>query len=146
MRIEVQAAAATCLWFAISATPAAAASCTVAAQGVNFGNYDVFALSHLESVGNIRVQCDAATSVEVSLSPGLGDFTARRMSAGADELVYNLYTSSSRTTVWGDGTGGTATVSTDALTADLTLYGTVPARQNARPGLYTDTVVVTITY
>lgn len=145
MRTDVSALVACLLW-AMSSTSAESASCTVAAQGVNFGNYDPFAPYDLEGVGNIRVECDTPTTVEVSLSAGPNGYAVRRMTAGSDELLYNLYTNALRTTIWGDGTGGTGSVSTSSLTADLTVYGTVPSRQNPRPGFYSDTVIVTITY
>ena len=146
MRTDVSAAAACLLWAAMSPTPAEAASCTVAAQGVNFGSYDQFAPYDLDGIGNIRVECDAATAVEISLGAGSDGYAVRRMTAGSDELLYNLYTNVMRTTVWGDGTGGSGTVSTNALSADLTVYGSVPSRQNPRPGVFADTVIVTITY
>lgn len=51
--------------------------------------------------------------------------------------------------VWGDGSGGTATVS-GALALpgaiDHTVYGRLPARQNVGAGAYTDTLTVTLNF
>lgn len=123
-----------------------AADCSVGAQGVNFGAYDPAAFANLDSAGGIDVRCDASTAFSVALSTGSGSFDARAMHAGGYVLLYNLYTSPSRTTVWGDGSGGSATVPGDGMGGSLTVYGRIPARQNGHVGSYTDTVVVTLTF
>ena len=68
------------------------------------------------------------------------------MASGANVLEYNLYTDPSRLTVWGDDSAGTVTVSETASTAEKTIYGRVPGRQNVPAGTYTDVVLVTISY
>ncbi len=69
------------------------------------------------------------------------------MAKGADRLNYNLYTNSSHTIVWGDGTGVTVTVSGNAATASHTVYGRIAGSQNAaRLGAYTDSITVTVTF
>jgi spore coat protein U-like protein len=68
------------------------------------------------------------------------------MLRGPYTLNYNLYTTASRTTVWGDGTGGTSTLNGLAFGATHTVYATVPARQNVRVGQYTDNIIVTLTF
>jgi spore coat protein U-like protein len=72
------------------------------------------------------------------------------MVSGGNELVYNLYTSAARTTVWGDGSGATSTVSgvgAGLLTASThTVYGRIGVNQDANPGSYSSTVTVTLTF
>jgi spore coat protein U-like protein len=93
----------------------------------------------------------------VALDAGSGgvSVTQRQMVFGAYKLQYGLYTSASRTTVWGDGTISSAVVAGigkglangEAITE--TVYGRLPdsvANQNLPPGVYTDIVRVTITY
>jgi len=71
-----------------------------------------------------------------------------------NRLNYNLYFDAAFTQIRGDGTGGsqtggaTLTVSSSSRTASATstIYGRMPAAQNAVPGSYADTIVVTITY
>jgi outer membrane usher protein FimD/PapC len=64
--------------------------------------------------------------------------------------AYDLYRDAARTTIWGDGTGSTATytqLSVPNNTAqNLTIYGRISAAQDVRAGTYTDSVTVTIDF
>lgn len=126
--------------------PAQAATCDMAPQGVNFGAYDPFDPADLDGVGNISITCDTDTSVTISLSSGNGSFAPRTMTSGANQMSYNLYTSPQRILVWGDGSGGSATVSATTRSGQFPIYGRVPARQNVPHGDYADTIFVTISY
>lgn len=128
------------------AAPASAVTCTVTPQGVAFGSYDTLSASPTDGTGNINVSCDASISFTVSLSTGSGTYTQRIMSGGANQLGYNLYTDASRTTVWGDGLGGTSNVSATGSNVDLSVYGRIPAQQNVPANAYSDTVTVTVAY
>ena len=123
-----------------------AATCDVNPQGANFGAYDALSAVPLDTVGNIGIACDAVVPVTISLGPGAGTYQERRMQGGAAELTYNLYTDPARTIVWGDGSGDTSSVSVNAQTAAIPIYGRVPARQPIPPAAYADTIVVTISY
>jgi spore coat protein U-like protein len=129
-----------------AAAPAQAADCSIIPVGVAFGSYDPFSPADLETVGTIRLECDSVVDATISLGAGAGDYTQRRMENGQSVLGYNLFTSSQRIVVWGDGTGGSSPVSVNAQSADFAIYGTVPARQNVTTGSYADTIVVTVTF
>lgn len=122
------------------------ATCTVDAPGANFGNYDVFSEQSLDGAGTISVSCDASTEYTLSLSAGGGSYALRAMASGANTLAYNLYTDATYTVIWGDGTGNTATVSGSGIASNHTIYGRIPARQNAFVGSYTDTITVTLDF
>ena len=98
------------------------------------------------------VTCTNGTAWAASAGAGSGTgatLAARKMTAGANLLGYNLYTSSAYTTVWGDGTGSTATIggTGSGSAQSVTVYGRVAAGQTTVPaGSYADTVAVTITY
>ena len=142
------------------ASPAAAQSCTASATPVTFGNYNVFSATPTDSTATVTLSCavnlvSLTLGYTISLSPGgSGSYATRRMSDGASTLNYQLYTSVLRTTVWGDGTGGSSTVAgpltlsvLSGVSTSTTIYGRVPAGQtSARPGAYSDTITVTITY
>ena len=128
------------------AAPAQAATCDIIPQGVTFGAYDPFEPADLEGVGTIGISCDTDVSVTISLSTGAGSYALRRMGSGASQLTYNLYTNAQRIMVWGDGSGGSDTVSATVRTGQFTVYGRIPARQNVPRGDYDDTIFVTITY
>ena len=126
--------------------PALWAECTVSAQSVVFGNYDVFSVQSLDGAGNISVNCSPGASYTLGLSTGGGSYSQRELAGGAQILYYNLYTSASRSVVWGDGSGGTATVSGSGESANHTVYGRIPAGQNLPVGSYGDTIIVTVTF
>lgn len=121
-------------------------ACTVSAQSVIFGSYDVFSSQHLDSVGNVAVNCDLSTAYSISLSSGNGSFASRKMANGAYRLDYNLFTDATRTTIWGDGSSGTAIVSASGTGDVHTVYGRVPGSQNAHVGNYSDSIIVTVNY
>jgi spore coat protein U-like protein len=160
--IGVRALVAVLLW--VVAAPVIAAgtvSCSVSATGLSFGSYDVFAASPITSTTTLSVTCTltagGTTTVNyaIALSPGSSStFVQRQMKNGGNALGYNLYSDSARTTVWGDGTGSTQTVSgsmqvkpaTPTLTNNFTVYGSVPALQDAAVGAYSDNITITLTY
>jgi len=135
-------------------TPAvAAASCTISTTSMAFGTYDVFSPSDVTSTATITYRCaGGAKDVFVTLSKGQSaTFSPRTMKAGTNVLSYNLYQNASFSVIWGDGTGGSqAYVTLGKVTnnADffVTIYGKVPALQDASAGSYTDTVVATIDF
>ncbi len=130
----------------LTALPAQAASCTVSPQEVNFGQYDPFSASAAETVANIAVTCDVETAFEIALGLGGGSYAARIMTSGADMMLYNLYADPQRTITWGDGSGGSNTVSAVTASRDFPVYGRVQPRQNLPAGAYADIIVVTVTY
>ena len=70
------------------------------------------------------------------------------MRQGTETLDYNLYQDSTRTVIWGDGTGGSQTfVQPDprlGVNIDVTVYGRIPAGQDVSSGAYSSTVTATI--
>ena len=134
-----------------SASPPATPSCSVStASTVNFGIYDVFAAAaNTGGVGNFTIRCSSpATHYVLALSTGLsGRFGQRMLSSGASALRYNLYTSAARSTIWGDGTGGSSTVNGSANgTTRLDVFGLIPARQDVAVGSYSDRITVTLEF
>ena len=135
-------------------------SCTVATTPVAFGTYDPTSSTPLNSDGSILLTCSglvgALITYNVSVSKGVNSasFSPRRMASGANRLDYDLYTSSAYSSVWGDGSGGTQTVSGNlpilllaGTTRNIPIYGRIPGGQPAvRPGAYSDAVVITVTY
>ncbi len=142
------------------ASPAsAAAGCTVSASPAAFGTYNVFSGVATDTTSTIQTVCSALVAIGISytltLSIGGGtDFAHRTMAGGSSSLVYQLYTNSGRSAVWGDGTGGTSTVTDGYLLSavtpvirNYTVYGRIPMSQTSlTPGPYSDSVLVTLTY
>lgn len=142
---------------ATSASLAGAATCSVSAVSLAFGNYNQFQSSHSDTVGTIAVTCsgNAGESVAytLSLNSGAGTFATRRMRASSGFVLgYNIYTTAARSTVWGDGSGGSATVSdayvlqASAATRNYAVYGRIFSGQKMPVGVYTDAIVVTLAF
>jgi spore coat protein U-like protein len=130
----------------------AEAACTLSVTPAAFGTYNVFASSPTDTTATIQVRCtglfDWLLTVDVDLSKGQsGSFNPRTLKSGSNTLNYNLYMDAARTTIWGDGTGGTShwTVSNPSVGTwySQTAYGRIPANQDPVIGSYTDTIVVT---
>ena len=132
-------------------------TCTATALPVAFGGYNPQTLTPTDTTGQVTVSCVGVISISVnytiSLSTGgSGTFSPRKLVFGSSKLNYNLYTNSSYSTVWGDGSGGTATVSDGyglallAVIRNYTIYARMPAAQNVPAGLYADAITVTVNY
>jgi spore coat protein U-like protein len=138
------AAAAAAFW----AAPGQA--CTISASGVDFGAYDPRSTTADDGVGQVNLNCPTGTkTATVTISTGnSGSYTVpRRMTSGTNNLNYNLFTNSNRTTIWGNGSSGTGTMSVSSRGVfTLPIYGRIPAGQNVRAGTYSDTVTVTVTF
>ncbi|KEQ52683.1 spore coat U domain-containing protein [Sphingobium chlorophenolicum] len=141
------------------ATPARACTlctCSASTTGISFGGYDPTSPVPKDGAGSVTLSCTGLVSlagtIDIAISPGSsGDALARRMTQGGAALNYNLYTSASRTTVWGTGSGGTGIVSAPlngllSFSQTVQVYGQIPAGQWPQAGPYSDSVIVTITY
>lgn len=129
-------------------------NCTVSASSVAFGNVNVLSTTAATGTGGITVKCTNGTSWSATASVGNGSGASvdtRRMTHNSDStktLNYVLYTDAARTTLWGNGTSGTA-ISSVGTGSDQarTIYASVPTGQNdAALGSYSDSVTVTVTY
>lgn len=145
-------------------TAHAVIDCSVTAVSVNFGNYDPALTSPDDSVGTVTVTCRHVSggadrvNYTVTLSNGLLGTSAatRAMAAGSGRLGYNVFTDPARSQVWGTGSGGTVIASGSAVvgpgvgngtrTFTHTVYGRIPQLQDAPPGTYGDTMVLTLTF
>jgi spore coat protein U-like protein len=131
---------------------AACASCSVSTTGVNFGVYDSQSGVPDDSTGTVNISCSGEGFIlfpTVSLGTGTsGAYASRKMQNGANNLQYNLYTDSGRTTVWGNGSGGSSTQNVIVFfgNGSRSIYGRIPTGQSVNAGTYSDTLVVTVDY
>lgn len=138
---------------ALSASAAVAeAACTISATSVAFGTYDVFATAPRDSTGTVTYRCGPRDRrITITISRGSSTtFAPRTLVNGTARLQYNLFRDAGFATVWGDGTGGTATYfivnPPNNQEVVLTVYARVPAEQDVPIGAYADAVVVTLEY
>jgi len=138
-------------------TPRIALSqCNIRTTPVNFGNYDVFSNTPSDSTGTITIGCSAdVVKATVTLSPSStsGTFNPRRMkqSGGKDLLDYNIFSDVARTTILGNGSGGTTNIGFKRPTGKpqpwsetISIYGRIPPGQDVSTGTYTDILTATV--
>ena len=126
------------------------AVCGVTATDLAFGTYTSNAGTPLQGTTLLKATCTPSTTYYLGLdqgqSPG-ATINQRKMVSGANNLTYQLYSDSSRSTIWGN-TAGTDTVTGvgTGLAQDHTVYGAVPAAQSVPAGDYGDTITVRVYY
>jgi len=137
---------------------AQAQACVASATPVAFGLYDPKASSPNDITGDVTIVCQATVALLVAYTVKLnggasGNIAARKMIISGSQLSYQIYTDATRTTVWGDGSGGTAYNVGGYLLSVLvpvsktyTAYGRIPALQNVYAGSYQDTLTILVTY
>jgi spore coat protein U-like protein len=153
---RIRAAAGAAFLTVLLASPAArAGNCSFQTVGaVVFGSYDVFASGPVDTTATISYKCSppVATPTIFISTGGSGTYSPRRMAGpSGTNADYNLYVDAARTTIWGDGSGGTGFITapdpiSGAQIFTYTVFGRVPAGQDLVAGAYTDTVTLTINW
>jgi spore coat protein U-like protein len=130
---------------------AARTDCQISSVGdVGFGAYDVFSkVPNRAGVGTLRIKCQGGgPGATVKLSTGQShSYATRQMRSGNDLLEYNLYTSASRSVVWGDGSGvsDVMTVYKNQSTT-LSIFGSIPEGQDPAVGSYADSILISVEF
>lgn len=149
---------------AIAAAPfaAAAKSCSVAPGLMSFGLYDTILATSTDTTVIVLVSCTPGLSdplttpytITIAGTGNAGD-TVRAVSNGSgSQLYYQMYKDAARSVVWGNGgssgSGVTGSVTSSAPLAPAqrmhSAYARMPGRQNAPPGIYSGTLLVTVDY
>lgn len=122
-------------------------SCELVVSPMAFGIISSSIQQPKDASSSITVRCTSDTNYTVSLGSGQSGDTANRiLRNGTETLSYGLYRDAGRSAPWGD-TAGTRAAGTGTGTDNVfTVYGRIPAGQNAYVGVYTDNVVVTVNY
>jgi len=128
-----------------------AAGCSVSATTVDFGQRGNLS-SDVAANGTVTANCPSGINYSLRMDAGTNaaSTVAQRLmtrSGGSDTIAYNLYTSPGYASVWGDGTVG-AIVSGTGIGGNqtYTVFGRLPKQATPRPGMYADTITLTITY
>ena len=123
--------------------------CTLATTNMNFGTVGVLT-ANLDTSNTISVSCSNLTPYTIGLSGGQSgttDPTLRKMANGLSEVTYGIYQDSARTIPWGD-TIGSNTISNigNGSVQNFAAYGRVTVQNTPAAGIYSDTIIVTMTY
>lgn len=137
----------------MAASSTVTSACTVAGNTLNFGNaINPVAGAPVDATTTLSVECTATTGFTVALNAGANagggnQVNSRVLRSGANALPYQLYLNAARTSVWGDGVGSSVYSGTGTgQTQVLTVYGRLPSLTGVSPGVYTDTVTITVSY
>jgi spore coat protein U domain-containing protein, fimbrial subunit CupE1/2/3/6 len=141
------------------ARAAGGATCSVSTTPLVFGKYVPSATSPSDFTATITLTCAASGTTPVPIHATIaltsaGGASARRLTAGARQLRYQLYLDPAKTVLWGDGSSGNdvATVSgvvdrTTPFRQAFTVYGRILARQSSTlVGNYGDQITVVLHY
>ncbi len=122
-------------------------TCTVTAQDLDFGRHGVLR-TQTDASSQLTVSCTSGLPYTVGLNGGSTNQapTARRMSGNGQFITYGLYRNSARSLPWGDTAGTMISGTGTGVGQNLAVYGRVPVQTTPSPGLYSDTVAVTVTY
>ena len=131
-------------------------SCSVEASPMVFGAYNGVvenAAIALEATATLETTCTSGAGALVTINSGAsaGSGSAaepvRRMTAGEGQyLSYQVYSDVARGTVWGNTASTGVAFTGTGVPQILSAYGSVLAAQPAALGVYSDQLVVTITY
>jgi spore coat protein U-like protein len=124
-------------------------TCRVSAIDLDFGPVANLA-ANIDGASSLSATCTMDTAYWMALNGGLQSATnptQRKMMKGSEFVIYGLYRDAARSLPWGD-TNGTNTVSGtgSGLVQPYPLYGRTAPQTTPSPGLYHDTVVVTVNY
>jgi spore coat protein U-like protein len=165
----VNTRAAVLLALACGAFPAmlpAATLCSSNNVSLSFGPYLSINAAPLDAQGNLVVSCTRTTApgdispakvtIAVALGPSQGSNSIQNrqmfQGGGADLLNYNVYLDAGRISVWGNSDGvdtasQTLNIPNKATrSATFTFYGRVFPLQNLTPGVYSDSLLITVNY
>ncbi|MBP6279570.1 MAG: spore coat protein U domain-containing protein [Rhodocyclaceae bacterium] len=126
--------------------------CTISsAFTMDFGDYLPGQTTTLNGTGSVTTRCDRGnTAMILAAGPSLhtGSITNRalRLKNGSDQLRYQLFTDSSRVTIWGDGINGGQAIRRVVPASNQTTvyYGSVAAGQSISSGDYYDRISIIV--
>ena len=132
------------------------ASCTINAATLDFGSTSLLA-TLIDATTTLSVTCTNTTPYSIGMDNGVNFSATRRMQQGASGnfIGYAIYTDAARTNPWTTASSSTTCTAANSCflgtgngsAQSITVYGRVPALGSGpAPGVYTDTVTMTVTY
>lgn len=126
------------------------ADCTIATNGLDFGQSRGVLVTAVSGTANINVTCTNTTPYNLGLNAGTGtgsSGTTRYMSGtggNTGTVRFNLFQAAG-STPWGD-TQGTDTLggTGNGTQQTLTVYGQIPAQTTPAPDTYKSTITATV--
>lgn len=125
----------------LNVSAAVVAKCSI--QSVNdiaFGDYDVTSSTPTDAQGSMTFKCTKGTSYKTYITG------TRQMTNGTDNLSFQLYSDSNRSTTYPSDNSGQSEQASSSSPITKTIYGRIPAGQDVSIGQYTDALTVTVNY
>lgn len=144
-------------------------SCDFTITALNFGTYDPSNKAPTDSTSIFKVSCKDNKSINYSITCDQGTGINASIKGGRllstqssrSTLTYNLYTDNYYLTILGNGISGNSiegktiknkrdncgsgsVQGSGPSEATETIFGRIPARQDSAPGIYSDTIRVTV--
>lgn len=127
--------------FNSTATVISTCRISTAASTIAFGNYDPTDSTPLDANGSFGFRCTKGTTYRLYVTG------TRTMTSGVNNLTFELYSDTGRSTVYPGASGGaTPVVAGNNNEVASTIYGRVPALQDAAAASYTAPLVATVEY
>jgi len=122
--------------------------CGLIGGTLNFGTYISGQQAPLDASGQISyVNCSGRLTFELD-GGQQGNVNDRKMSGPDGSLSYQIYQTSTRSSIW--GSGGNAyeldLLGATPISGDVTVHGRIPGGQTVPGGTYTDIVNITLTF
>ena len=124
-------------------------SCELDVTSLSFGSISRSLINPVDETATVNVRCTSDTSYTIGLGMGGGGGSnpqMRQMRNGAQTLSYGLYRDSARVMPWGNLPGNMMSATGTGSNNAFTVFGRIHAGQSPGIGVYTDNVIVTITY
>ncbi len=124
------------------------AECKVVGGTLDFGTYVTGQQAVHDAVGNIDYEGCLIGTIVVELDGGSNGATdSRRMRDSAGRgLRYQIYSDTSRSQVWGQGSEGKSIELTRSGGGSIEVYGRISGGQSVAQGTYADTIAVTLAF
>lgn len=122
--------------------------CRIRDASLTFPNYVSGQTTAVTAEGRLIVENCTPGNLTIALDGGRsGNINARKLrNSSGDTLSYQLYRDAAMTSVAGTGSNAITGRLTSGTTRAFTIYGVIAAGQVVPPGVYSDTVTMTLDF
>jgi spore coat protein U-like protein len=118
-----------------------AATCRITSvNNIAFGEYDVTSETPTDAQGDMSFKCTKGTTYKTYITG------TRSMTNGTDNLSFQLYSDSNRSTVFPTDNSGSGEQAANSSTITKNIYGRIAAGQDVGVGNYSQTLTATVEY
>jgi spore coat protein U-like protein len=132
----------------LTVTATVLSGCTLVGGSLDFGNYVSGQPGNLDAAGRIGyVNCRGTLTFELD-GGQQGNVSARKLRGPNGSLAYQIYKTSTRNSVWGQGGDALQLqlLSPTPTSGNVTVHGRIFGGQAVPGGTYTDIVNITLTF